>query len=79
MTSDWDFLATLEGNVLGTSWGQIFAGWVATYVNDLCHSLINHQILIKETIQKQMAAVVLNNTCLEKLGNFTRTLCGGGF
>ena len=25
-----DFLGTLEGNVLGKSWGPIFAGWVNT-------------------------------------------------
>ena len=28
-------LATLEADVLGTSWGPIFAGWVDTFVSDL--------------------------------------------
>ena len=42
-------LGTLEGDVLGTSWEPIFAGWVVFYLNEI-PNFIRHFVIVFQQI-----------------------------
>ena len=64
-----EILGSLEGDVLGTSWGPIFAGWVLPYIFLVISFVRYKEYMILEISFRKFSDFLLPFTCSSISGN----------